>query len=172
MLRNAGDYSVCGMVLEMKALTVRQPWASLIVRGGKDIENRNWATRYTGLVAIHSSAKMARADMEDAYDLMLTFVSGFSDNKFRADEFPTGSILGTVEIDSCVTRSESPWFMGEYGFVLHNPIAFPAPIKCKGALGFWTVPESLMASCREQYRIGKERGPRSAAGNEQYERGK
>lgn len=70
MLRNASDYSVCGMVLEMKALTVRQPWASLIVRGGKDIENRNWATRYTGLVAIHSSAKMARADMEDACALM------------------------------------------------------------------------------------------------------
>lgn len=44
----------------MKALTVKQPWASLIMSGEKDVENRSWATRHRGLIAIHSSARPDR----------------------------------------------------------------------------------------------------------------
>jgi hypothetical protein len=39
----------------MKILSVRQPWAALIVSGHKDIENRTWSTRYRGPVLIHAS---------------------------------------------------------------------------------------------------------------------
>lgn len=38
----------------MKALTVRQPWASLIAAGVKTIETRSWSTEYRGPLAIHA----------------------------------------------------------------------------------------------------------------------
>jgi hypothetical protein len=140
----------------MKALTVKQPWASLIVRGGKDIENRDWATRFRGVVAIHSSAKLDQREMEDACCMMRAFVPKFSTARFKQDKFPTGSILGTVEIVDCVKEYQSPWFFGEYGFVLRNPVAFPVPIPCRGALSLWDVPDDLLPLLREQWKAARE----------------
>lgn len=39
----------------MKTLSVRQPWASLLVSGLKDIENRTWAPNFKGRIMIHGS---------------------------------------------------------------------------------------------------------------------
>lgn len=136
----------------MKALTVKQPWSSLIIRGGKDIENRAWRTNYRGVVAIHSSAKLERSEMEDACGLMRGFVPRFSAERFELDIFPVGVILGTVEIVDCVKTSDSPWFCGDFGFVLRNAVAFERPIPCRGALLFWDVPERHLPDMREQYR--------------------
>lgn len=47
----------------MKAISIRQPWAWLIVNGFKDIENRSWRTKYRGPVLIHASA--AKPSMDD-----------------------------------------------------------------------------------------------------------
>lgn len=44
----------------MKALSIRQPWASLIVMGIKDIENRTWPTRHRGSVLVHAAKGMTR----------------------------------------------------------------------------------------------------------------
>jgi hypothetical protein len=41
----------------MKVISIRQPWASLIVIGAKDVENRTWPTRYRGPVLIHASQR-------------------------------------------------------------------------------------------------------------------
>ena len=41
----------------MKALSIRQPWAWLIARGVKTVENRTWATNFRGRFYIHASAK-------------------------------------------------------------------------------------------------------------------
>jgi hypothetical protein len=130
--------------VKIPALTVRQPWASLIIRGGKDIENRDWPTRVRGPVAIHSSAKLYREDMDDACSFLSGFMPRFSRRIFERDNFPTGVILGTVEIVDCVRQSDSPWFMGEYGFLLRNPKPLADPIPAKGSLGFWTW-DSLQA---------------------------
>jgi hypothetical protein len=43
----------------MKTLTVRQPWASLIVTGAKDVENRSWPTSYRGTLLIHAGVRLA-----------------------------------------------------------------------------------------------------------------
>jgi hypothetical protein len=136
----------------VKALTIKQPWASLVANGAKDIENRQWHTNLRGIIAVHSSAKMAKADMEDACDLMEGFIPKFSRFKFQQDEFPAGSILGIVEIVDCVRSSDSPWFVGDYGFVLKNSVQFDEPIPCRGALGFWEIPEDILYLCRAQYR--------------------
>lgn len=139
----------------IRALTIKQPWASLIFYG-KDIENRDWHSNYRGIVAIHSSAKMDRSDLEDACDLMRGFIPKFSARIFQQDTFPTGVILGTVEMVGCVTASDSHWFVGEHGFVFRNQVPFLKPIPCKGALGFWNLREDLLEKCREEYRKSPE----------------
>lgn len=136
----------------MKALTIKQPWASLIAAGAKDIENRDWQTKVRGIVAIHSSAKLEQSEIEDACDLMRGFIPKFSAARFKQDRLPTGVILGAVEIVGCVRQSDSPWFVGEYGFQLRNAVRFGNPIRCRGALGFWEVPEKIVALMREEYR--------------------
>src|ERR1019366_1783623 len=115
-------------------------------------------TTQHGLVAIHSSAKLERSEIEDACGMMRGFIPKFSERIFTAevmkspDRYPLGSILGTVELVDYVTASDSPWFCGQYGFVLRNPVAFKNPIPCRGALMFWEVPESALALMREEYR--------------------
>lgn len=95
----------------MKAITIKQPWASLIALGIKDIENRTWKTNYRGRVLIHSSAK---PDVEP-YRL-------FNDDQISAIEKQVGNILevfesydhnsmiiGSVEIVDCVQNDPSVW---------------------------------------------------------------
>jgi ASCH domain len=144
--------------MNIKALTIKQPWASLIIRGGKDIENRDWNSNYRGIVAIHSSAKMSESDMEDACGLMRGFIPRFSARMFRQDKygFPTGVILGVVEMIGCVRDCDSPWFVGDFGFQFRNAVAFSNPIPCKGSLGFWKLSDDLLVRCREEYRKSSE----------------
>lgn len=104
----------------MKALSVRQPWAYLIVSGQKDIENRTWATKYRGRIVIHASqSKGVRPLPPECY----------------------GALVGEVDIVDCVAESESRWFTGPYGFVLANPKAYEKPIPYKGQLGLFEVME-------------------------------
>ncbi len=135
----------------MKALSIRQPWASLIVLGLKDIENRTWSSRYRGPVLVHASKGMTRTEHEDAIEFAIDAIraappkSGlFGGAKtialgelgFAFDALPRGGIIGSVEIVDCVAYSESPWYVGDYGFVLQNPKPLPfTPLK--GALGFF-----------------------------------
>jgi len=112
----------------MKALSIQQPWAWLIVNGHKDIENRSWGTNFRGPVLIHAGKKMD-PDYEDAQDWNWTRIE-------RPDDFEFGGIVGEAEIVDCVTRSASPWFFGPYGFVIRN--ARPLPFRpCRGQLGFF-----------------------------------
>jgi hypothetical protein len=53
-------------------------------------------------------------------------------------EIERGGIVGSVEIVDCVTHSNSPWFMGTYGFVLRDPVALPVR-PYRGELGFFEV---------------------------------
>lgn len=134
----------------MKAISIRQPWASLIVLGIKDIENRSWPTSQRGIVLVHASKGMTRSEHEDAVAFAVAAIradprnAGATENKtlrslgFAFDDLPRGGLIGTVEIADCVRESESPWFVGKYGFLLRNPRPLPfTPLK--GALGFFDV---------------------------------
>ena len=126
------------------AISIRQPWAWLIVEGFKDIENRTWPTRFRGRVLIHAGKTMTRADYEAcaifwqgtelseevAYNLMGKFPT------FETLQGELGGIVGEAEITGCVTESSSPWFVGEHGFVIKNAKRLPFRT-CKGALGFF-----------------------------------
>ena len=118
----------------MKALSIRQPWASLIVEGRKNIENRSWPTKFRGRIYIHASLRFdkdALAFLKDK-DLML---NGDSETVFY--KLPRGSIIGEVSIIDCVAFHPSPWFSGPFGFVLSNPVKFDSFIPCKGQLNFF-----------------------------------
>ena len=128
--------------MTIPTLTIRQPWAQLIICGAKDIENRDWPTRIRGKIAIHSSAKIDRREIESACNQMERWIPKFSRHAFTNEAlgYPAGMILGTVEIVDCVRKSDSPWFIGEYGFMLSNPQPLQTPIPAKGSLGFWPFP--------------------------------
>lgn len=122
----------------MKALSINQPWAWLIVNGHKAVENRDWNTRYRGEFLIHAGKKFD----DDCYL--------FLENEEMDIDLPPitelqmGGIVGkarlinTVHIRDkhLVGAKDKPWFFGQYGFMLEN--AEPLPFKpCKGALGFF-----------------------------------
>ena len=122
----------------MKALTIKQPWADLIIAGIKDIENRTWKTSYRGRVLIHTSkSPCSRGDL-DACPL-----SALSENinldKYAPGRFTNGAIIGSVDIVDCVMNHPSEWAeKGVYNWVLANPVKFEKPIlNVKGTLGLW-----------------------------------
>jgi hypothetical protein len=120
------------------ALSIMQPWAGLIVHGLKDIENRSWPTRFRGPFLIHAGKKLD-GDADDDVSAYIHPVTGepLDADRFDGVTYPRGGIVGVAEIVDCVTRSDSPWFVGEYGFVIRN--ARPLPfMPCRGALGFFT----------------------------------
>ena len=125
----------------MKALSIRQPWAWLIINGGKDIENRDWKTNFRGRVLVHASKGMTREEWSDAW----TFAQGLGASPkaiaagVTRDSILRGGIIGSIEIVDCVSYSSSPWFMGKFGFVLRDPRPLPF-VPWKGQLGFFDIP--------------------------------
>lgn len=140
----------------MLALSIRQPWASLILKAGKDIENRCWPTKVRGRILVHAAKGMTRQEHEDAIDFAVDAIRTAPRNAgagrivtlrelgFSIEDLARGGIIGSVEIVDCVTASDSPWFMGEFGFVLRDPRPLPFT-PWKGQLGFFDVPESALA---------------------------
>jgi hypothetical protein len=125
----------------MKALSIQQPWAWLIVNGYKDVENRDWPTKVRGRILIHAGKKFD----EEAYTTLLGR-GGYSLPPRALLE--RGGIVGEATIIGCVEESESEWFMGYYGFVLGN--AKPLPFRAlRGQLGFFDVPEDPVATAPE-----------------------
>ncbi len=122
---------------ETPILSVRQPWAWMIIHGDKDIENRTWRTRVRGPVLIHASGSCTRREYEEASGFAFWCIGGaIWDNYPKFEHLQRGGIVGQVEIVDCVSDSDSPWFVGPYGFVLRNPVALPwRPMR--GKLGFF-----------------------------------
>jgi hypothetical protein len=117
------------------ALSIRQPWAWLIVNGVKDIENRTWPTRFRGEFYVHASKGMTRDEYESAW----WFAEKAARGKFilpKPEDLERGGIVGRAEIVDCVRHSDSLWFVGNYGFVLRDASRLNFR-PCKGALGFF-----------------------------------
>jgi hypothetical protein len=123
------------------ALSIRQPWAWLIVNGWKDIENRSWPTRFRGKFLVHAGKSCTQDDWDDCFDTCRSVGQKWPPGIVMPDaewfrSEACGGIVGRAEIVDCVTESASPWFFGRYGFVLRN--AAPTKIRrCKGRLGLF-----------------------------------
>jgi len=124
-------------MITLPCLSIRQPWAWLIVNGHKDVENRTWPTRVRGMFFVHASNTMTRAD----YEACAIFCGGlpFDVPLPPAGDLERGGIVGVAVLTDCVGAWFSPWFTGPYGFVLANPM--PRKFRpYKGHLGFFDVP--------------------------------
>ena len=122
----------------MKALSIRQPWASLIIQGYKPVENRTWKSNYRGPLLIHAAKKYD-------YDGEWWIKENFQYDPEMAATMEKakgtmGGIIGSVSMIDCVTEHDSPWFAGPYGFVFLRPKSMgfkPLP----GKLSFFDVPD-------------------------------
>lgn len=127
----------------MKAITIKQPWASLIVHGIKDIENRTWRTNFRGRVLIHAAGSHGRKFSVNLTDAQTKAAFATIAKEAMSGNLPFGSIIGSVEIVDCVQNHPSIWAeKGVYNWVLANPIIYENPIKnVKGKLSFWDYPD-------------------------------
>jgi hypothetical protein len=129
----------------MKAITIKQPWASLIVHGIKDIENRTWPCprKYIGQrVFIHAAGSHGRKFSIDLTDAQTKAAFATIAIETMFGNMPFGSIIGSVEIVDCSINHPSIWAeKGIYNWILANPILFNKPIEnVKGKLSFWEYP--------------------------------
>lgn len=117
----------------MKAITLWQPWASLIVDGRKKIETRPMPWYYEGLVAIHAGLHI---DLEAC-------------RRFGYNWVPTGAVLGTAmktglfhfehKLEGRLYDPDEygDFTPGRYGYPLRLVQRFSIPIPAKGHQGFW-----------------------------------
>lgn len=136
----------------MKALSIKQPWSSLIAHGIKDIENRTWKTNFRGRVFIHASS-VAKGCLSLLNKEQVNDVRSKSSLEFN---LPTSAIIGEVDIVDCVINHPSIWAEKSQGiwvgstfvhkeehrvtwnWVLANAKLYDKPIlNVKGKLSFW-----------------------------------
>ena len=123
----------------MRALSLKQPFAELVVSGRKKIELRKWRTGFRGEFFIHASKGVDEMAMKKF--------------GFRLDDLSGGKIVGKARLvgvkkyenkkefdkDRELHLADSSW--GEYGFLLENAERVEE-VECKGALGFWNYEET------------------------------
>ena len=130
----------------LKALSLLQPWASLVVMGLKTIETRSWNTAYRGTLLIHASKGKSGAA-----------VAGSPALKKHMGEFkalPFGAIIGEVRLKDVLrisgaeagaelldrlTLEERAFgdYTGRYAWLFVDAVIYDDPIPAKGALGLW-----------------------------------
>lgn len=122
----------------MKVLTIREPWASLIINGYKKYEFRSWKTNYRGKILIHAGLGID----EDV-------LNRFKDYNI---EFSKGAIIGEADLVDCILVDEefsdnlrkiNPMVYAKsnyteiYAWKLDNVKKYDKPINVKGKLGLW-----------------------------------
>lgn len=154
----------------MKALTLTQPWATLVAQGAKRFETRSWSTPYRGPLLIHAAKNWSRDDRELCFDE--PFVDCLSPELRRHEPalLPMGAIVASAML-VCVFATNGPIFRrvfaqeaaeherefgnyapGRFAWRLDQVQALSDPIPCRGALGLWTPPNDVIAEVREQLR--------------------
>jgi hypothetical protein len=137
---------------QLRALSVRQPWAHAIVHFGKDIENRTRRFGHRGWTLIHASRVVCPEEWDEAGDWMVERNLPADSLPFRS-EARAGGIVGVARIVDSISsadqRSGSPWWMGPFGLVIDQ--AHPLPfVECKGTVAplFWRPPGEVMDRLR------------------------
>ncbi len=144
----------------MKALTIIQPWATLLATGKKRIETRSWRTSYRGGILIH--AGMARRDyMLDVCggreERLLYFKGAGIGSDEDLQKLPFRAIIGQADLVNCVRiddaiaeliRAQHPdeytfgdFTPGRYAWVMEDPVVFDTPVPAGGKQGLWNWTE-------------------------------
>jgi len=122
----------------MKVLTIREPWASLIVNGYKEYEFRSWKTNYRGKILIHAGLKIETDIIERFKEYNL--------------EYQKGVIIGEADLVDCILvdrkfkrrlRKINPIVYRQsnhdetYAWKLENIKKYNEVIYATGQLGLW-----------------------------------
>jgi len=129
----------------MKCLSIRQPWADLILKGKKKVEIRTWNTKFRGYFLVHASKTIDKAALNTYAKI----------HSLNPSELNQGCIIGYAKLVDVVVYNNKDDFLHDnsrhlsinankdypvYGFVLEN-VKKIKPIKYKGKLGFFDIPE-------------------------------
>lgn len=140
----------------MKAVTIQQPWAHLIIHGyfdaqtgavrRKDVENRVWPCNYRGPLAIHAGKGLdyVKTTPRERFGLKLW-------------DLAFGAIVGVVEMHDCVPLAkcrDSQWAEGPYCHLYREPVAID-PVPAAGKQGLWTLPPELAVVVADLVRRAK-----------------
>lgn len=135
------------------ALSLWQPWASLIAWGEKSIETRGWSTAYRGPLAIHAAKR--KPTQSDIVNMKKTFFRVAAGRITKLEDLPRGAVLCIVQLEDCIpTRasltdtmlsmrlSQQEFVFGNYlperfGWKLTLLEVFDTPVPAKGAQGMW-----------------------------------
>ena len=121
--------------MKVPVLSVWQPWASLLVSGIKNIENREWKLPEKFLnqkIYIHASKKKDWFEFEIANQKFQSFMNNKESlQPSNSDSWKFGGIIGWVIFDKIVTESESIWYFGTYGFHVKEFGEIPF-LECRG----------------------------------------
>lgn len=130
----------------LPCLSIRQPYAWLIVNGWKDIENRDWASNFRGRLLIHAGKTYSRKAHAEYAEGML------EDHQIALpafEEMQLGGIVGSATMVDCINESASRWFFGPHGFVLKDARVRPF-VPLNGQLGIFKVRSSLLEDERQE----------------------
>lgn len=134
----------------MKAITLWQPWASLVACGAKKYETRSWKTDYRGPLVIHAAKRAYEVDREIIGYLKENGITLF----YR---LPLGTALCTVDLVGIIRTEKVRGLIGEqelacgnfqpgrFAWALDNIKVFSEPIPMKGRQGLWTLTEQEAA---------------------------
>jgi len=146
----------------VKALTIYQPWASLIAVGSKMYETRSWQTDYRGPIAIHAGLKFINdfdeGFAEIAHEKLKARLPGFT----FMHKLPRGCVIAIAELSDCwriIERTGGQIIMisgynkkllsshnehifgdfapGRYAWELTNVKPLPEPVPARGQQGLW-----------------------------------
>jgi len=166
--------------VKLKAITVWQPYASLLVLGLKRFETRGWVTTYRGPLVIHAAKRCDRAVVSEIERVRLLMAEfdidaeacrnrfGMSDAQFRLTSIPWssdllyGRALGVVELTDCRQMNDGGselenevgcFGRGRHGWQCDNPIAFLQPIEDIGKQGLWRPSVEVEAEVRTELSV-------------------
>lgn len=142
---------------DIRAITVKQPWAWAIAFAGKDIENRSAGSTYRGLLAVHAGLSFSARGSHDPR--ILASARRLDAPKIDRRELPMGAVIALAELvdvhpDAGCCR---PWGESSYvetsgrrrtavhHLVLEEIRPLPEPLPCRGALGLWRLPADVAA---------------------------
>ena len=133
----------------MKAITLHQPWATLIVDGHKRYETRSWRTSYRGPVCIHAGRQT------DQYFADWLIAKGDPAGR-DLEELPTSAIIGIAHIVDVLSTNRflpsaqeaqyGDYSSDRWAWKLDGIFRLVHPVECSGKLGLWTVPSEAEIS--------------------------
>ena len=122
----------------MKALTIKEPWATLIIEGYKKYEFRSWKTNYRGKILIHAGKNIEYNKLNKFKDYNLSYSYG----EIIGEAVLVDCIKVTDKFDKELKSINSLVYgnsdhIDKYAWKLENVKKYDKTIKINGKLGLW-----------------------------------